>query len=314
MSTRNILMAAATQTSGIYVTYNLNTTLGAGTSYPTSIAAGVDRFVIGWTQAWICTSFDGLSWTLNTNLRNSGWGSSVGVKYIKWSGSYFIAIGMDGSIAISPDGVSWTYSNSLKNTSWGSSTPTGLFYGNGYFVASSAGFLATSTNGTVWTVVPNIAASGKVIGFVNDVFILAGSGSVVYSSIDGSAWTSNGNFTNVTNTSSAGAVVYEAGQYIFYTNPAKNTMKVVISGDLVTYSDGGSRTIYAPAAVPMSISKSPSYYYLRAGTFMRSTNGITWEDVPSTALVHTVGIYDSSTLMDTTVLVAASSKTLTVKE
>ena len=75
----------------------------------------------------VATSADGVTWTLQTGLSSTAWGTSD-VKSITWDGSQFVAVGLLGKAATSPDGVTWTFQPGLALTGFSTATANAVIW------------------------------------------------------------------------------------------------------------------------------------------------------------------------------------------
>ena len=137
----------------------------------------------------VMISSDGISWTAHVSAANNTWRNAA------YGNSTFVVIGEAGGsnqAMTSPDGVSWTLRGTpLSNINW-----QGLAFGNGIFVATSAGGVNTSSvmtspDGITWTLrtVP-VARTWDEVIFGNGIFIAIerGAGGKVMTSSDGITW------------------------------------------------------------------------------------------------------------------------------
>jgi len=180
-----------------------NSTFGA--SAINAIAYGNNKFVAGGGGGKMAYSTDGATWTAVTD---STFGTSS-INAIAYGNDKFVAVGNDGKIANSTDGVSWTAvdTGTLFYTSGStySSHIDAIAYGNNKFVAggfdSNDGKMATSIDGTTWTVVTTNAfdyvdSHGNTvkniiwsIAYGNGKFIAGGyNGRKMATSTDGITW------------------------------------------------------------------------------------------------------------------------------
>jgi streptogramin lyase len=127
----------------------------------------------------ILTSPDGVIWT--TQQEPLG---SYELNGITWSGSKFVAVGIDGIILTSPDGVNWT-----PQASGTSETLYGVTWSGSQFVAvGNSGIILTSPNGANWT----IRAWGSPLLDViwsGSKFVAVGDNGIILTSPDGVNWT-----------------------------------------------------------------------------------------------------------------------------
>ena len=173
--------------------------------------AGVGWVVVGGDNQEL-TSPDGVTWTAQSGLQNSG---AFEPARVVFGNGVFVAAGPGGS-SVSTDGKTWTdlgvllydvaFGNgvfvgsaqggpvaSTDGRTWPATTGSGLLpqandgvaFGNGVFVANTGGTVSTSPDAIHWTAVPIAPASGGQPSFAIDRFYLQYAGG---SSVDGRTW------------------------------------------------------------------------------------------------------------------------------
>jgi hypothetical protein len=158
----------------------LNWTLrNAGTSWTlTGLAYGNGRFVGVGMEGIVLTSTNGVDWT------SAGYVPCRGFEGLAWVGNQFVAVGAAGTISTSVDGVSWTQRNS-----GGPWSLFGVGYGDGLFVAvGESGVVLTPDESDVW--IQSGCQGGDWLEAVTDGagrFVAVGLGSASVSS-DGLSW------------------------------------------------------------------------------------------------------------------------------
>src|ERR1044071_3890320 len=167
-----------------------------------AVTFGKDQFVTVGPSGAIATSPDGASWI----PRASGSVSDLSsVAY--WSGQY-VAVGAQGTILTSSDGVNWSSrssgtSNALVNVAGGNSASGAVGFG---------GTVTTTTDGIVWNS-QTLSGAPDLFGiaFGNGQFVAAGGeyNGLIWTSVDGSHWTSRGQRDLYVN-----AIGYGAGQFL----------------------------------------------------------------------------------------------------
>lgn len=310
------------------------TTFGTSTPITKSIAnitiqAFGNGLFVGNDGTNFYSSPDGITWTNRGNATNtSTWNSPV---YTVWTGTTFIAGGFHG-MWTSPDGITWTtrtvstnmtggsssmatngtttlfqYGStntrkSINNTTWADVTApalmTGLAYGAGLFVMTSAsgiysspdgatgnwtlrnvstvggvafgnGVFVTSqgslrsTDGITWTVVsPPIVTNGSNIQFLNNIFVCtANSSAAIQTSTDGLNWRNIAAFAGNLATVSHGAIAYY-GNSIYLFNGSTG-LSAYTYASTAAYID--NFTLSAPAFTPAlgTLNNSPAFNYTR---------------------------------------------------
>lgn len=127
--------------------------VGYGIAWNGSLFVAVGQ-QIGSVSPAIVTSPDGLTWTDRSSSLSSGRG-------IAWNGSLWIAVGYGklggSSIVTSPDGINWTNSANDPFPNVNNTFPQGagmsvVWTGSRWLVVSGASQVATSLDGSAWTV------------------------------------------------------------------------------------------------------------------------------------------------------------------
>lgn len=196
-------------------------TFGVATTITKSVGVKILGFgaglFVGIYSSTFYSSPDGIAWTARGDATNGAtWNAPV---CMVWTGTIFIAGGYHG-MWTSPDGITWTIrtvsSNasggaasmatngaitlfqfgstttrrSINNTTWADvaapAIMTGLAFGAGLFVMTSASGIYSSPDGTAGSWTLRNASSVSGVAFGNGVFV-AGNGA--YRSTDGITWT-----------------------------------------------------------------------------------------------------------------------------
>jgi hypothetical protein len=156
-----------------------------------SMVFGNNLFVAGGggSAPLLATSPDGINWT----TRTSNLPATLNISCVVYGNGMFLVFKSDGSYASSTDGINWTAYPTITN----GAGSIGAGYGNGKFVVGYAGTSASvkySTDGINWTAAANNPFTNVGltfnIAFGNGVFV-AGSGTALWYSYDGSVWSSN---------------------------------------------------------------------------------------------------------------------------
>jgi hypothetical protein len=127
-------------------------------------------------------SEDGISWSTNFSLSNTGLKTNVA-----YGDGKFVFLGKGTQLAYySTDGLSWNTAPFTANSSWES-----VAYGDGKFVAVASGtnIMAYSEDGVSWSV-SNLPSTGvwTSLIYANNRFVLIGQNEILVSS-DGLSWT-----------------------------------------------------------------------------------------------------------------------------
>lgn len=197
----------------------------------------------------------------------------------------FVCASQNGKIYYSFDGYVWGESDVTISIAW-----KGICYGNGQFVAFADTYLATSYNGTNWTVTPT-TMYGHRIYYLNNMFYISADWDNLYNchihrSTDAVTW-----FSSVT--SYRYSFMCGGGQILVaYDNGDP-------SGYAVSTDQGTSWNRYSlsDGSSSKTITYFDGYFYHFNNTIKKSSDGIIWENVstiPSAVgygnVVHVGGI------------------------
>ncbi len=128
-------------------------------------------------------STNGSSWTQSS----SGGVADLSAVAVGGASDPFVAVGMNGTVLISPDGFHWSPAPAPTGADL-----EGIAYGAFQYVAvGSGGAIYTSANGTAWTAVTS-GTTKALLGITHGAagFVAAGQAGLVLHSATGSAWTS----------------------------------------------------------------------------------------------------------------------------
>ena len=152
----------------------------AGTrEFINEIEYGADVFVATDASGGIWKSNDSESW-ISVHEESSG----HFVTGLVFDGSQFVAITFTGTLITSPDGEIWTESPGLDGD------PQQLrLIGDTFWVVGSSGLVAFSQNLTDWTLLAVGASTLLDIAFGNGTYVVTGRDGALYSSEDGTTWT-----------------------------------------------------------------------------------------------------------------------------
>lgn len=290
--------------NGLYkttVTYgSQNPSIGPGTTRSNVIYTNGKFFVP--TRFSILSSTDAINWTESTLPIPSG-SFAFGVSDITWTGSQYVAVGVDlisttsttygyKNIATSPDGVTWTLRTTPNNAVMNSVATNGsiiLAAGDIPNVAGVSG-LISSTDGINWSYVQNLPTSGyrftgiKWNGFQFLVQASLGSTEYFFTSSNGTTWSNatvpwqgdyNARYFNELTWSGSNWVASTQSGYLFVSSNGVSWTR--------TYTQSTSTTQYFYPRVVWDGSKFTSYmsnYVVSNGqrynTTATSTNGSSW--------------------------------------
>jgi hypothetical protein len=144
------------------------------------VAVGAGRTVL--------TSTDGVSWTPQVAPA----GMPAVLNAVAWTGSQFVAVGNAGGVMTSPDGEVWTQHTSGTSANLFALTWTGA----GLVAASGGATVATSPDGVAWTLrslpgpAPGVRRAPRAVAAGSGLVVIAGFSGGVFTSTDGSTWTS----------------------------------------------------------------------------------------------------------------------------
>jgi hypothetical protein len=149
-----------------------------------AVTWGNGQFVTVGDEGGIRTSPDGKNWSKQTS------GTTEALRDVIWNGSQYVAVGDNGTILTSSNGVAWVLQVSgvtehLEAITWNGSVWVAV--GGSYPLK---GVILSSSDGVLWT--NNSPATIKWMKSVcwnGQQFMVAGTGSYIYTSTDGSTWT-----------------------------------------------------------------------------------------------------------------------------
>lgn len=159
-------------------------------------------------QSNISTSPDGITWT----ERYASAAVSGPLQSVTWTGAQFVAVG-GGANAISSDGITWTVTAGISFNAIVWVPSLSLYVAGGTATNQN---LATSTNGTSWTIRIATGFSVQSIAWNGSILVAVGLGGAIRTSTNGTTWTTRTsgtaqNLYGVTWTSSGFVVVGAAG-------------------------------------------------------------------------------------------------------
>ncbi len=224
-----------------------------------------------------------LTWTIQTSNTTSQ------LQDITWSGSQYVAVGMDGTIVTSPDGVAWTVQTSnagsttrLSNVIW---SGTQFVAVGGPLNETGTGVIVTSPDGVTWTSqISNAAASLNSVIWSGTLFVAVGNSGTIVTSQNGVTWTARtGGITDQDNNK----VIWSGTQFVV----VGGTGAWVGGGSIVTSQDGVTWTqrLDNPSELnsvvwngTQFVAVGGTYGQLSETWIVTSPDGITWTGrVPS---------------------------------
>lgn len=146
------------------------------TQYLSDVAFnGSNLFVAVGAGGAVVTSPDGITWTSRTS------NTTQVLNSVTYGAGLWVAVGNSGAIVTSPDGITWTV---RTVAGLAGNTLTSVSYANSTFVitSSTAGSLATSSNGTAWTSValPSMNAINWAVYGAGYWWFTTGSSNLLY--------------------------------------------------------------------------------------------------------------------------------------
>ena len=215
----------------------------SGTTSLLSAASNGFMWVAVASDGKIFTSPKGDTWTSRTS------GTTNSLNYVGWHNNIWIAVGDSGTILTSTDGTTWT-----SRTSGTTNSFYGATYGCGYYVACGYNGVYYSTNLTSWTnnnlvntatfngIATNAAGTLLVTGGV-----LNGTGGKIYTSTNGTTWTSRTNqIPGAYN--GPGGVSFGNSTWFIAGRSGAWTPNSEYSGDGITWSGTNISSALTPAA------------------------------------------------------------------
>ena len=236
------------------------------------------------TPDGISTSPDGITWTIQSGLAGTAWGTSGIINDITWDDTKFCIVGTSGKVATSPDGVTWTYQPGLASTAWGTSVAYAVVWtGSQFCVVGTSGKAATSPDGVTWTNRTGLASTtwgtstSYAISWSGTQFCVVGEQGKVATSPDGITWTYRPGLSSTTwGTSVARDITWDGTQFCVVGEEGK----VATSPDGITwtYRAGLSSTNWGAYAAALSITWTGTQFCVAGygGRVATSPDGITW--------------------------------------
>ncbi|GMO41194.1 MAG: hypothetical protein Ta2B_20970 [Termitinemataceae bacterium] len=190
---------ASSSDGNTWTSYNLDSNLGNRPNELYTVVYANNEFIVGGMGGKTAKFADaGSTWADITAIPAGGDSNTVDVRGIAYGSSTHIAVGYwhpnpNGwkYIAASTSPINWA---EVLNLDFLGSSPNELYcatFGNSKFVIGGAGGkIATSSNGTTWTLATDTGFSSEVLGITygNSKFIAVGGGSRIGESTDGISW------------------------------------------------------------------------------------------------------------------------------
>jgi hypothetical protein len=213
---------------------------------------------------------------------------------VAWSGARFAAVGISGSILISPDGITWS---EPLNPFLVTDNLTSVLWSGTQFVASGPGSLLTSPDGRTWTSwlgipsnpsgvsVDGLAWSGSefvAVGWLNGATTTTAPSALAMVSADGTAWTPvvtsiPARWHDVVWTGSEFMAVGEIPQLVFPGPPARAAVAFSPDGHAWTAS---ASTSLDPLPAFTRLAWNGSFFVALGSTGVyTSPDGETWQSV-----------------------------------
>lgn len=255
----------------------------------------------------VLTSPDGVTWTLRTTP------ATVTLKGIVWTGTAFVATGSSQAIR-STNGINWTTTSSSMGTANGIaySPGSGLLPGAVVLAVGSAAAYRRSTNdgasfasGTVGGSSTNYAVAWAPIGASASLFAVT-SGSNVYTSPEGTAWTLRSVATGLTLRSitwASGPNLFVAGSSIGSFYYSANGTTWTLSSFSLPVSVIVTRIIYANSLY-IAVTNAGTIYTTpnitttgwtqRVFSTPTALNTVVWNDTTFLAMGNGTATYTSS--------------------
>lgn len=213
-----------------------------------------------------------------------------GPNALAWSGSVFVAIDPNGSLATSTDGANWVYATAgtLANQTWASvawSPQLGLFAA--VSVGGVGSRIATSPNGTAWTLRTgtDIGAWSSIVWSPElGIFVVVSTTSQAAISSDGITWTP----VSLGASSQWRSVAWSPDLSLFVAVANSGTYRVTVSPDGTNWSPvAAALSSTSPYGVVWSSVHQMFAAIINAGSpsmIYTSTDGLTWTATDSPAL------------------------------
>lgn len=153
----------------------------------TGVAAGGNRFVAVGVDGNAAMSTDGTNWTAT-------FAGSQQLTDVYYDGAQFVATGVANVVYTTADGTAWTLRPTSPQNTWkaGAYSPElGLHVIIGINGATTAGAIATSTDGTNWTDITGAIPTAETLNGIawgSNRFVVTDSTGVLWTSSNGTAW------------------------------------------------------------------------------------------------------------------------------
>ena len=211
----------------------------------------------GFANGRYFTSTDTITWSASGGI--TGAGNNMGYTGMLYNGSIYLYAGGNAQVGTSTNLTpsNWTYTN------FGTGTyQSGFVIGSTFYLASSTGFLASTTNGTTFSTIASNNNSNIYSYIYNgsNKYVVTGGNAAVRTSTDNITWNSYNISRLATNNSifvggGAGGAIATSTDAITWTNRLSGTSQNIVTTD---YLNG--KFVLGTAG----------------GTVVSSTDGITW--------------------------------------
>lgn len=262
-----------------------------GASFSSVAAYGAGVYLLGGGTAYLASSTDANTWTLNSGLRYPVLtnGSTINGLVYASSLGYFIAGSSQAGVATSPDGTTWTArTTGLTSTGWSTSAIyTFVWTGSQLLAFGDVGKVATSADGITWsykgtmsTLAGWASGAGPFLSSYSaahngTTYMVVGYGSsTTYcaTSPDAATWTNRTGLQSVM----AGSVP----KSVAWCSTISKWLVGTSDGKLASSTDGASWTLLTTPASGTSINCIQTVggyiFALCANKLMRSVDGTNW--------------------------------------
>lgn len=228
----------------------------------------------------VATSPDQVTWTINNNLKATGFSSVV--TDIIYAAGQVVVVSNNATVLTSPDGISWTARSGLIDI-WGNVEVNAITYGLGKYVAVGySSRIATSADGITWVNQASLAGTAygsdviHCITFGKNLFVLGGRDGKMATSPDGVVWTYSTDLQTATEWptfSAVNSIMYGGGLFIVRTN---NSTEYATSQDGFTWVAYLSSSVKPVAGTNMFFNNGTYYSYGGRGSMSYCSAFTAW--------------------------------------